>query len=274
MSHLLEKYIRAKELEVENVKLKQKAAHFMKISSLHMRENDISYKIMNASNSFNRTGYLLMRANNITDQDMHNEYENLIKLNQRQGAVKFNETEVESDEAFAHLTIPLYEIKSPQNSLKREHTDNENGSGVQSEFRQPSRKLFKSDTINQAVPNDLLAPKMANLNETLVLSTTSGTANNFPLPVIRPTLVKTKSTLKSRPMTQLSKNKENSSTLGLYRIFFDQNLIQFLIIRAFAAVVKPSIHSTLKMKSPKRSPRLMNNNGKLHHFYCLTFEVL
>lgn len=218
MSHLLEKYIRAKELEVENVKLKQKAAHFMKISSLHMRENDISYKIMNASNSFNRTSYLLMRANNIAHQDMHNEYENLVKINQRQGAVKFNETEAESDEAFAHLTIPLYETNEPQNALKREHTADSNSSEFNGEFRRPSRKLFKSETSNNPSQScDLLATKSSNLNETLVLSTASGSSNSFPLPVIRPvTLVKNKPPAKCRPITQLNRNKENSSTLGLW----------------------------------------------------------
>ncbi|KAG4075269.1 hypothetical protein HA402_003060 [Bradysia odoriphaga] len=232
MSHLLEKYIRAKELDVENVKLKQKAAHFMKISSLHMRENDISHKIMNASNSFNRTSYLLMRANNITHQDMHTEYENLIKMNQRQGAVKFNENEAESDEAFAHLTIPLYEMKSPQNALKREHSDD--GSEFQGEFRRPSRKLFKTDS-NQPVAS--MASKTTNLNETLVLSTVPSGSTN--LPVVRP-LVKSKVSTKCRPVPQMNRNKENSSTL---------------------AVIKPSIHSNLKMKSPKRSPRLLNNNA-------------
>lgn len=219
MSHLLEKYIRAKELDVENVKLKQKATHFMKISSLHMRENDISYKIMNASNSFNRTSYLLMRANNISHQEMHNEYENLLKLNQRQGAVKFNENEVESDEAFAHLTIPLYEPKSPQNALKREHTDNDNSSEFHGEFRRPSRKLFKSESSNQPMSSDLLASKVVNLNETCVLSAASGSAINLPLPIIKPSLVKHKPPTKCRPIIQLSKNKENSSTLGLSNIF-------------------------------------------------------
>lgn len=211
MSHHLEKYIRAKELEVENVKLKQKAAHFMKISSLHMRENDVSYKIMNASNSFNRTSYLLMRANNMSHQDMHDEYENLTKLNQRQGAVKFNEND-ESDEPFAHLTIPLYEI-SPQKSLKREHTDSESSSEFQGEFRRPSRKLFKSETSNQSVQiNGLEMSKPSNLNETLVLS--SATGSNLALPVINPGLVKKKPPL-NRPVILSNKNKENSSTLGL-----------------------------------------------------------
>ncbi len=212
MSHLLEKYIRAKELEVENVKLKQKAAHFMKISSLHMRENDISYKIMNASNSFNRTSYLLMRANNITHQDMHTEYDNLIKMNQRQGAVKFNENEAESDEAFAHLTIPLYETKSPQNVLKREHNDDDSSSDFQGEFRRPSRKLFKTDP--QPSGDSLPSKSSTNLNETLVLSV-AGT-KNLPLPVIRPSLVKSKPTsTKCRPVAQVNRNKENSSALGM-----------------------------------------------------------
>lgn len=192
----------------------------MKISTLHMRENDISYKIMNASNSFNRTSYLLMRANNIAHQDMHNDYENLVKLNQRQGAVKFNENEVESDEAFAHLTIPLYETKSPQNALKREHTDNDNG-----EFRRPSRKLFKSES-NPTMSSDSLASKVANLNETLVLSTASGSAINLPLPVIKPSILKQKPPTKCRPITQLSKNKENSSTLGLLTVFFNFLVLQ------------------------------------------------
>lgn len=177
---------------------------------------------MSASNSFNRTTYLLMRANNISHQEMHNEYENLIKMNQRQGAVKFNENEVESDEVFAHLTIPLYETKSPQNGLKREHTDTEGSSSeFQGEFRRPSRKLFKSETSNQPVPNDVMASKSSNLNETLVLSTASGTAKNLPLPVIRPTtVVKNRPPSKCRPITQINRNKENSSTLGTKRKFF------------------------------------------------------
>lgn len=210
MSHHLEKYIRAKELEVENVKLKQKAAHFMKISSLHMRENDVSYKIMNASNSFNRTSYLLMRANNISHQDMHDEYDNLTKLNQRQSAVKFNENE-ESDEAFAHLTIPLYE-NSPKKTLKREHTDSESSSEFQGEFRRPSRKLFKSEMGNEPVPsNGLEVSKPSSLNETLVLSAATG--SNLALPIIQPGLAKKKPLL--RPVVLSNKNKENSSTIGL-----------------------------------------------------------
>lgn len=212
MSHLLEKYIRGKEAEVENVKLKQKAAHFMKISSLHMRETDILQKIMTASNRFNRTSYLLMRANNITHQDMHIEYENLIKMNQRQGAVKFNETESESDEAFAHVTIPLYETKSPQNGMKREHSDS---SEFQGEFRRPSRKLFKTDSSQPVASSE----KSTNLNETLVLSTVPGGSSNN-LPVVRTNSVTSKAPTKSRPVPQISRNKENSSTLGSYRTFF------------------------------------------------------
>lgn len=210
MSHLLEKYIRAKELDVENVKLRQKAAHFMKISSLYMSENGISHKILNASNTFNRTSYLLMRANGISHSDMQNEYDNLIKLNQRQSAVKFNENEMESDEVFAHLTIPLYENKSPQ---KREHNDSDSNSEFQGEFRRPSRKLFKSESSNQPVhSNGLEKSKSNNLNETLVLSTATG--SNPTLPVITPGLIKKKPPL-NRPMLLSNKNKENSSNLGL-----------------------------------------------------------
>lgn len=193
----------------------------MEISKLHMRENDISCKVINASSRFNRTSYLLMRANNMAHQEMHNEYENLIKLNQRQNAVTFNENEVESDEAFAQFTIPLYDTKSPENNaLKREHTDD--GSEFEGEFRRPSRKLFKSDPNNHPMASD--AQKAANLNETLVLSATAnGRSNN--LPVIRSTSTKNKVPAKPT-VVAVSRNKENSSTLGSYDSAFPCQKIQ------------------------------------------------
>lgn len=44
----------------------------------------------------------------------------------------------------------------------------------------------------------------------------------------------------------------------MFRVKTEDKLFVFI----FTAVVKSSIHTNLKMKSPKRSPRLLNNNGK------------
>lgn len=178
----------------------------MNLSSLYMRESDQSHKILRASNCFNRTSYLLMRANNIAHQDLQNEYEKLIKLNQRQSSVKFNENDYESEDVFSHLTIPLYENSLQQNDLKRDH-------GNSTEFRRPSRKLFKIEPSNDKVNNNLLeSQKPMNLNETCVLS--KADEHKLPLPVVTPGLMKTKPTTMIKPFTLSQLNKENANAFN------------------------------------------------------------
>lgn len=167
-----------------------KCTHVNNINSLYHSEDEHWRKALHLSCEIIQENFYLLKANQLLSFHMQEKMEKLVKLNQGQHSVKF-EDEVEDEEDLAQLSFEFVP-KIQENHLsiiseiepqKRTNSDNSESTS----FRPPpTKKLFTDDAAVFRVPKALdittTIENGLNLNETQTLITDNGMEGIEELP--------------------------------------------------------------------------------------------
>lgn len=239
-----------------------KCTHVNNINSLYHSEDEHWRKALHLSCEIIQENFYLLKANQLLSFHMQEKMEKLVKLNQGQHSVKF-EDEIEDEEDLAQLSFEFVP-KIQENHLsiineiepqKRINSDAESTS-----FRPPpTKKLFTDDASVFRIPKVLETTKPIenglNLNETQTLTTDNAMEgieelpNNFnstfDLKTNTKTVLKDNGVLADHKNNQLNKVMKNKNS-----------------------VIKASILSRVGMSKENRkfSPnRVRKSPGRLHN---------
>lgn len=231
-----------------------KCTHVNNINSLYHSEDEHWRKALHLSCEIIQENFYLLKANSLLSFHMQEKMDKLVKLNQGQHSVKF-EDEVEDEEDLAQLSFEFVS-KSQENhltSISEIETQKRVNSDDTAAFRAPpTKKLFKDDAGVFRIPK--VPENETNLNETQTL-TDNGMEGIEELP----NGFNSTFDLKTNSKTVL---KEDNGVLADYK----NNQVKKVMNKN--SVIKASILSRVGMsKENKRfSPnRVRKSPGRLHN---------
>lgn len=241
-----------------------KCTHVNNINSLYHSEDEHWRKAIHLSCEIIQENFYLLKANQLLSFHMQEKMEKLVKLNQGQHSVKF-EDEIEDEEDLAQLSFEFLPREGQENHLSSiseivepmKRTNSDDAEVSTAVFRPPpTKKLFKDDSAVFRVPKVLptTTKVTANLNETQTL-TASGMEGIEELP--------------NSFNSTFDLNTNSKSVLKDYGVLADHRNNQVKKVINKNSIIKASILSRrvgLSKENRKFSPnRVKKSPGRLHN---------